>query len=432
MRDELHEDAGALAPFLSWIDQRFGPFQRFGGAVLAPPQPEFWLYSCTLAHTPAGTLFQPFSAKVGGTSIERGEALRRALGEAVERYSALTSHTRTEFRKIPLQDGDYFDKLPKCASDEPCPPTFKGEDPNAIVSHVEMRRLSDGLSVLVPAAYVHLGFTSDQEPPVTQPISTGVAFHTDLTSALWSGLCEVAERDAMMLAWWTQKSVPRIDCDASSIPKVLAERIERVRRAGLEPHFFDITTEFHVPTVFCILRGPKYPHDATGAACRADPASACAKALDEAVAVHCLMLHERETPLPSRDSFDWVHFLDQHAKIYAGGSLTHALDFLIMTPLSTSFSAFARGHFWPSPQSMDELSARARELELQGFSALWCDVTAEEVNGQGYVVRVFVPEMVPLSQAHGARWLGSPRLCSALGLSRPSAAAYYPYPHPFA
>ena len=153
-----------------------------------------------------------------------------------------------------------------------------------------MTRLSDGECVYVPAGYVHLAFHPQHEPMLTTPISTGLAFDPAVETAIWRGLCEVAERDAMMLTWWQRRPAPEIDmragsCSAAGLPAALADRLDRLERVKLTARFFDITTDFNVPTVFCVLSGSAFPYRIVGACCREDLGAACIKALDEAVAV---------------------------------------------------------------------------------------------------------------------------------------------------
>jgi ribosomal protein S12 methylthiotransferase accessory factor len=431
--EHVTHDPGALAWVLDWVDDRFGPLRSLGGTLLEPPDPAWWLYSCRLARTPPGTLFRHDEASAGGASTSPEEALRRTLGEAVERYSGLTSHLYADLITAPLQASELAGRLPVCALDEPCLPSFRGIAPDTLLTQVRVQRLADGVDALLPAAYVHLGFHAPTgEPPVTMPISTGLAFHPDRDHALWSGLCEVAERDAMMLMWWTRRPAPEIRCDLGDVPPPLAARLDRLRRVRLTARFFDISTDFRVPTVFCVLVSEEYPRLVAGASCRIGAASACAKALDEAVAVRRLLRHGDAPELPSLEQFDWVHRLEEHARLYADARMEHAFDFLLQPSRTITLDAFSAGPWWQEPYGHLALRDRATHLASLGLTVLWADVTAPEVAGNGHAVKVVVPEMVPLSQAHRARWLATPRLVRAAGASAASTTVMNPHPHPFA
>src|SRR5690606_18170007 len=101
--------------------------------------------------------------------------------------------------------------------------------------------------------------------------------------------------------------------------------------------------------------------------------------------------------------------------------------------ITRPFAALAEQDFWSAPADLFAFAELAQRLHDQGLTVLWADVTAPEVACFGRTVRVVVPEAVPLSQAHVARWLACPRLLAAAGLETgASSAAFNPYPHPFA
>ena len=254
-----------LCGVFNWIDERFGPIRRLSASRLGSPEPEWWVYTCDLARAPAGTWYTPYPAGAAGTSIEPGEALQRVLGEAVERYSALDAAVNG-FPLAPLES-PLIHRFPLCAPEEPCLPSFRGLDPDLPITHVRVRRLATDDEVVVPAAHVHLSFQpGPNEPLPAPPISSGLAFHPVLHEAIWNGLCEVAERDAIMVMWWNRRSVRAIDLADTSVPDALISRLERLDRAGLATHLFDITTDFRLPTVFCLLQAESPPYWTAGAA----------------------------------------------------------------------------------------------------------------------------------------------------------------------
>jgi ribosomal protein S12 methylthiotransferase accessory factor len=242
----------------------------------------------------------------------------------VERYSALNTHGAADGFLLTPRESCLIERFPLCAPDEPCRPSFRGLNPNLPLTHVMARRLSDGVEVPVPAAHLHLNFwPQPPEPQITEPLSTGLAFHPELHQSLWNGLCEVAERDALMLMWWNRRPLTELRCDTSDLPGSLATRLERLRHVGLVAHLFDMTTDYRVPTVFCVLVGERFPYFVTGAACRADPVAACTKAVDEAVSTRqgaCKRV--RPEALPSPEHHDRVCSLEDHAILYPAGA-TH-------------------------------------------------------------------------------------------------------------
>jgi ribosomal protein S12 methylthiotransferase accessory factor len=319
-----------------------------------------------------------------------------------------------------------------CTPDEPCPPTLRTPPLDAPITQVWARRLADDRAVLVPASVVYATFQPPAgEPVVTAPISSGLAFARDLVTALWRGLCEVAERDAIMLMWWGRTPAPEIAATGAGVPARVADRVERLLAAGLHPRLFDITTDFRVPTVFCVVTGERYPRLVVGAGCHHDPAHACAKALDEAVALR-VMLRDQPAASPPAAPGD-VHRLLDHALFYAATPHHPAFDFLLGTerPAPVSFAAFARQAWWPAPGDLPALARFATARVHAGLTLLWADLTLPEAAPFGRVVKVIVPELVPLSEDHAARWLGTPRLLARAGQATASVAHFNPYPHPF-
>ena len=416
---------------LRLVDDAFGPVRGLRGFRMGAPQPPYWVFISEFARTPIGRWYGGNPAGAAGTSVDAGEAYVRCLGEIAERYSALSAVVEGVVRPV---DPELMSLFPRCAGDEDCAPELKGQWPDAGVTHVATGRLSDGARVEIPAGFVHLSFESRTEPRLTFPISSGLAFDPSLEVALWRGICEVAERDALMMTWLCRRRVSELDVrPGRSMPDPLADRVERVQGSSLEPRFFDITTDFDVPTACCVLTGERFPYLTMGTACREDMAVACAKALDEAVSIRVAVSGAEDFVPVSLDDFSWIDELDRHAQLYAAGYLREALDFLLDSeaPLVALDDTSEPGKL-RFPSTHDDLHKIAMHLDDMGLTVLWADVTAPELVGHGHVVKVVIPQMIPLSQFHAVRWLATPRLRGAeLGVEV-SATSFNRYPHPFA
>lgn len=423
--------ADHLSSLLARSDARFGPFGEVRRTRLGGTEPPWWYCSVPLARSPIGSRFSPDPVASAGTSIDPNEAMQRAIGEAVERYSALNAEI--DGRLMPLHP-EIAHRLPICAPDEPCPPSLRNRRLDVPVTHVAVRDLAADRELPFPAGFVHLNFwPQPAEPLIALPISTGLAFSRDLPRAIWTGLCEVIERDALMQLWWSRSGSREIVCEVADLPGDLADRLERFACAGLYPRFFDMTTEVRVPSVFCVVSSDSYPHLVVSASCRGDPAAACAKALDEIVAMRLALSRPHTQLEPDRVPAE-VHRLEDHARLYAGGAGAEAFNFLLENPAlpPISFQTFVDGDWWDSCSDMSELAYFARRLRDLGLTVLWTEVTAPEMADAGWVVKVVVPEMVPLSPDDRVRWLGTRRLLSRMGATEASISLVNPYPHPFA
>ena len=273
-------DPGPLAPVLDWVDPRFGPILQVFGTQAAAPEPRWWLYNCTLAR-PLGEYFIDFDQIAMGSSISGSQALRRALGEAIERYNCASSFQFAETRFAPLQDNPMASLFPTCAEFESCLDSLKRLPLDKEITQVRMKTLAEDHEVWVPAGFVHLTFVRKKsEPMVATSITSGLAFHDDLTKAIWGGLMEYAERDAIMSVWWNRIESPRILINSQVEDVGLSERFRRLQSANSEAILFDVTSDFRIPTVFCILKSKSPPYVTVGGACNDDPILACSKALE--------------------------------------------------------------------------------------------------------------------------------------------------------
>lgn len=420
----------------SLVDQRFGPLLDLRRQRLGGPEPPWWLCTCRLARHPIGSLYNENPPGTAGTSLDADEAAARCIGEALERYSGL--NVVLPILRASLRAGGLLGRWPVCAPDEPCVASLRSPPSDVPLTQVPARRLSDGGNVLVPAGFVCLGFRPDPpEPLITLAISTGLAFHSELHQAIWRGLCEVIERDAVMSAWWIHKPVPEIDCGTA--PRVVRDRLELLRSRQMTARLYDITTELGIPTVFCVLTAERYPHLVVSAATRASPAAACAKALDEVVSMRVAVQTENfertlgrgGTPDAGREK---PITLVDHAHWYASGNRAEAFDFLLRPSPDRTALPYERlaERSIDEPNNLESLARIAQRLQAIGVTVLWVDVTAPEVQPFGAAVRVVVPEAVPLSPDDDVRWLATPRLLARAGAAVATKAAFADHPHPFA
>lgn len=106
--------------------------------------------------------------------------------------------------------------------------------------------------VLIPAQLV---FTSYQnisgEPWIRMPISTGAASDTSLERAIYTGICEVVERDAFMISYLNKLSSPTVNL-ASLEDETINQIIPVFNRYRLELIVREITTDIKIPVFMAI------------------------------------------------------------------------------------------------------------------------------------------------------------------------------------
>lgn len=405
-------------------DGLFGPITGASRQRLGTPEPRWWLSTVDLARTPVGNPFMPEPAAGSGTSLSAEEATDRAVGEAMERLCGLA--WLPEFEFATLAEAGLSEDWARCAEWEDAPESLKHPPPHVPVLSVRAKRLADGSDVPLPAGQVMLGYRPPpEEPQVAVSISTGLAFHPDPVQAIWNGLCEVFERDAITSAWWLHQPVPEIGVDADA-PHSVVERVRRFADAGMDARLYDISTEVGPPTVFCVLRAARPPRLVVGAATKASVTDACGKALDEAVSMRIALAGDPDREgAPAGDPTSLI----EHARHYADAPDHPAFGFLGAAGTLPFADLLARST--EPPRTREDLAALGARLASDGLTAAWVDVTIAEVRPYGTAVRVVVPELVPLSPTHGIRWLATSRLLRRAA-RHSDFRAFTDQPHPFA
>ena len=410
----------------------------------APGDPRFAVYAA-----PLGDLAQalPYTAgsvrrSAAGTGLDgAGSGLRDAdaawlcVAEALERYSSCSWHpgqfrwaTANELgaQALPL------DRVPRISPAEAEHPSclLVPPDPDAPMRWVRGLSLDDGQARWIPAplVYLHLPFASRGER-FTAPISTGCAAHTDLSAALSSALCEVVERDAIALTWLQQLSWPQLDLDP--LPVELREYLDRAESCGVRTHLLDATTDVGIPTVYCLQIDPGHPRIRSFVMCAtdSDPVAAAAKVLRESASGR-IALKNRQPDKDDPNSFLSVH---DGALYMAAPQRAQAFDFLTASADRRALAQLPRPQFTDSRQRLRWLLDRVRAA---GMTAYAVDLSSDEAIRAGvWVVRVIVPELMPLSFMRRARYQGHPRLYqapAALGMPVLPESDLNPWPQPFA
>lgn len=278
---------------------------------------------------------------------------------------------------------------------------------------VEGWELADGRPVWIPAVMAYIGLPPAVEAEAFWPqISTGCAAHADLGAAVMAGLLECVERDAIATTWILERRVPRLaDVDDALAP---------VADAALDVALYDATTDLGIPVVLAVVRGAGDVATVLAGAARADPASAAARAVAEAV-------HAR-TMLPMVPAAP-----DDPAQLRRP---TDAARWLGRPGCDEPWAALDNGE----SVKLDELAAvdlskpaLMARLASCGVRAYAVDLTCDELVDVGAAaVRVVVPALQPISLRPGVTFDDHPRLARAAVALGLDPAARNPFPVPFA
>ncbi len=364
-----------------------------------------------------------------------------SIGEALERYSA--SFVPPERVVV-----DSADKLPGAVDPgrfalfhdtqhaDPSFP-FRPFSRDAVVSWVDGFALPHGNPAYLPVqlAFMAWGRRAPAEDPIAYTTSSGLACAPTLEEAVFTGLLEQIERDAVMLAWYDRLSLPLLDW--SQDPELARLDARYFAPTGLRYSAVDLSIFFGIPTVLGVVHGAPGVLGAlgVGAACAPTVGVAWRKALAEAFAVRRWVRdHALERPEDVERPADEIRGFDGHTMFYAHPDRAVRAAFLDDSPERRDTREVEA---LPGSDVLERIEMACDRLAQHGVSAYAVDVTSPDVGSGGFrVVRVIAPELCQLDVVERARFLGGRRLYEAayeLGLvPRPfTVADLNPDPHPF-
>ncbi len=373
------------------FDDRIGPISAVGEAESFPVP----YYLATLADTPFSDADAPDHA--AGVGIDWDPAFMKALGEALERYSAAI-YRDAEFAtdpENPIRAGRFVSPDPADAG--PVSRWHEGE------------HLATGESVQLPAELVVF---PPPERTIRPAITTGLGFGNGGVDSICSGLYEVIERDAAMLAWYSTYEPMGLAVDDERYRTLE----NRAKSEGLETTALVCTQDIDVPVVaVCVHREGGWPRFAAGAAADLDPNAAARGALEEALQ-------------------NWLELRRMgsgQAKSEGGAIGTHAAFPDAAREFVDPETTVPAGEIGPSdpPEGrpeLDQLVGRVREADLDPYAAR---LTPRDIESMGFeAVRVLIPSAQPLFTGDpyfGERARTVPK---SLGFEADHDRTYHPFP----
>ncbi|WP_158056215.1 YcaO-like family protein [Halorussus halophilus] len=265
----------ALARAEETVDDRVGVVSSIG-EVESFPAPYY------LAQVADTTGFSDVQAaeQAAGVAADWNAALMKALGEALERYSAGV-YRDDDFesgRPADFQSGGPADFDSVVAPDRFVrPEDWPEPDPTESIRWVEGSDLHTDERTLLPAEFVQF------PPPETRykpSITTGLGLGNSSVEALLSGLYETIERDATMLSWYSSFDPLGLRVESDAFETL--EKRARAEELSVTPLL--VTQDVDVPVVaVAVHRENSWPQFAVGSDADLDPDAAATSALAEAL-----------------------------------------------------------------------------------------------------------------------------------------------------
>jgi ribosomal protein S12 methylthiotransferase accessory factor len=432
--------AEALPRLRTFVSPYTGVVRSLGETLRAPDEHRLISIGCQLADA-APVIGESLDWYTGSEHRLRGAAEAAAIGEALERYAAsyvppdrLVVGSAAELPGA--VDPERFALFSAFQHASPAFP-FRPFRRDTRVSWVEGFSLPGGERALLPAQLVYMPWRgrAGGEERIGHATSSGLACGATLEEATLTGLLELVERDAFMLAWHNRLSLPLLDWRED-------EEIARLDRryfapSGLRHAAVDLGVFLGVPAVLGVVHGAPRQLGALGVGAAAAPTVAVAwrKALAEAFSVH-RWVRDRSLEHPEQlgRPVAEIETFDGHTMFYADRGRAERAAFLVASRKrrpTTEVSPLEGENI------LELIEAVTRRLGARGVSAFAVDVTSPDVRSAGlHVVHVVAPELCGLDVVEGARFLGGRRMYEAAfeaGLvPRPLRPAdLNPDPHPF-
>jgi len=377
-----------------------------------------------------------------GKGRTESEAIRAALGEAVEHYCA--SHVNKEITRLASWEG-----LPHAVAPPECVLYSDAQyarqkfpyhrwQPQDVLTWTPMRELPTQREVFAPAQLVYLNFTAQKEEDfLTTITSNGLAAGPNLEFAILNGLYESVERDGFLITWMNKLPAPEVDFSGSN---GLARSIKaHYAQHETEIRVFNVSTDIPIYVMMAVAldKTGEGPAVLVGLGCHLDPQVALIKSLLEICQVHPgeVRRYKEVPPAQRLRSYEDVRTLEDHSAFLTVperiGECSFLLDNGRVQPIE-ELPNRSQGSAAADLQTCVDALSRA------GCRVLYADLTTPDMTDYGLsVVRAIATGLQPIHFGYGEDRLGGRRLFEvphtmghAAGLRGESDLN--PCPHPLA
>jgi len=397
-------------------DPRVGIVHDVGEVAIEPGSPRFFHYGAQACNTRAFVAQRNFH-ETGGAAATREIGLAKAVGEAVERYCAAI-YALDEFPLTSAEDAGFACVEPSDfalhSPEQYAQPGFPWIPftRETVIRWTPAVHVASGAPVHVPAAFTWIPYTyvrGSGDGPIGQPISTGMACHGSRDRAIYSGLCEVVERDCFTIAWQAQTRPPRVRPE--TLPDPVYDLVRRFEATGDKVVLLDITTDNGIPCILAVLLSdaPRRASRVFAASADLDPERAFTKALEELAHTRRYSQQIVRYLPPVSSANDWEDVVTQkdHLNFGADPANRELVDGLLASPERRSWSDYRSLASDPA----GDLAEAIRRVAQTGHQVYAANLTSPDVAELGlHVWRTLIPGYHPLFMGHRIRALGGNRL----------------------
>ena len=405
------------------------------------PMPPY-LYTATLSNYDFRVASKS-DRMAAGKGMTKDEAIASALGEATERYCAYHwDPQRTFVAKASDIQSHYITPQDCVLYSDRQYNTFEWPHPRYTPDRellwLNGNDVLDDSTVALPASLVYLLFPPPRmEDYFTPSTSNGLAAGPSRAGAILSGLCELMERDAMLITWMNR--LPAVELQFDHSPEIPGRIFRHYAHFGINVRAFLMPSDLPAATVMAISfeDDPSRPANVIGLGCHPDPNIALLKALFELCQGRPAegSRFQSKPPQGRLDKYEDVHTLDDHSSFMSQMNRREEFAFLWQSNEKKRIEEL------PNPSTGDvaqDLKRCATELAAKGHRPAYAVLTTPDLAGYDiHVVRTIAPGLQPVHFGHGQERLGGKRLYELpqqLGLSDRvhTESDLNPCPHPLA
>ncbi|MFF5423867.1 MULTISPECIES: YcaO-like family protein [unclassified Streptomyces] len=456
-RDRRHPPIPESLLRIGQLASPYGLVNRVTRLPVAEGEPDFPIFTASLGNPgevlreQTGWEHNPSSGNFDGAGgdLDPERAAHLAVAESLERYSSCARDPEQIIWATAAELGEdavTSDRWPRCSPAELADPRsgLVATDPGGPMRWVRGWSFTRNRPVYVPAVQVWLkNPVESMAERFVHPVSTGCAAHSDPAAAVVNGILEIVERDAIALTWLQRLRLPRLEFDPAELAPEFRAFVERGSSPHLRTRLYDATTDLGIPVIYGVQLADddRVIAQLVAATAELDPGKGIAKLYREASSLRIALRHmakaaEKDaataagTPMAEEDIVSVV----DGALLSGPLSQRHRFDFLLEGDRPVhGLRDLPRA---PSEEPLPALAWLLARLHARGCEVIGVDLTTDEAEQVGAtVVRMLIPELMPLSFVHRARYLAHPRLYAApaaMGHPVRGEADINPHPQPFA
>ena len=377
------------------------------------------------------------SISAGGKGFEFSSSLLSDLGESIERMSGVFAFFKED---LEVYTGSYSslqkagrnaiapEALPLFADEQYASPNFFFQPftHDTEFSWVKGHRLISQEDIWVPRQLMlFFSIPSSKEARIGYSSSSGMASHIDEALAIIAGVIELVERDALMLSWYADIPLRRVEVDRPLSSKKANKSLEHIKSLPGEVSFWLHDVGFpELPSISATQLVPYYKKFAyhTGSAAGLDGEEAFFQALLEygqsEMQLKCSMLSPQWQLMrnieaifgasPDKPIAEMRTFLETIG-YYGHAEHAERLKDFFRSDGTVLLADLPKAKFKHSEEQLEYLK---KVLQKYDIDPIVIDCTHRQME-QMKVVKVFIPELV---QHHTSAYpyLGHPRIYELL------------------